>query len=173
MVSDADRTGGVSRRTILMSEATYATYLGGRYELRDRLRNYAAELRDVGIRCTASWLYGTDDLPLPVGAPSVMTLGPEHDHLKRGWGERDADDVRRADSVVIFTDRLEESKRGGAHVEFGIALGLDKHIVVVGPRLNVFHHHPIVEQYETWDEGRAAVVAVAHGGHRRHLLRVM
>jgi len=142
-----------------MRELQYNVYLGGRYELRDALRRYAEELFPQGVGCTASWLWGTSGLPLPVGAPSVMELGPEFDYLKRGWGRQDAYDVARANSVVIFTEGLSGTRRGGAHVEFGIALGLGKHLVLVGDRLNVFHHHPEVEQVATWEEGRRAILA--------------
>ena len=43
------------------------------------------------------------------------------------------DDLAAADTVVSFTSAASGGK-GGRHVEFGLVLGLGKHLVVIGPR---------------------------------------
>jgi len=52
--------------------------------------------------------------------------------------------------VITFTETPRSSNsRGGRHVEFGIALGMRKRAVVIGPRENVFHclPFPYIEWY--------------------------
>ncbi len=62
----------------------------------------------------------------------------------------DAADLAAADCVVSFTEAPRStSSRGGRHVEFGMALGLRKHCVVIGPRENVFHCLPQVAIFRT------------------------
>lgn len=38
------------------------------------------------------------------------------------------------------------------HVEFGYALALEKRMVIIGLRENIFHTHPMVEHYHTFEE---------------------
>ena len=43
--------------------------------------------------------------------------------------------------LLLFTvDPDERTRRGGRHVEYGVALGLGKLTAIVGPRENIFHH---------------------------------
>lgn len=43
-----------------------------------------------------------------------------------------------------------KASRGGRHVEYGIALALEKAVIVVGPQENIFHLLPQVEHYPDW-----------------------
>ncbi len=61
----------------------------------------------------------------------------------------DLDDLRAADTVISFTSEGGGGK-GGRHIEFGLALGLGKRLVIVGPRENVFHTLPDIEWYPSW-----------------------
>lgn len=61
----------------------------------------------------------------------------------------DLEDLRAADTVISFTDEKGGGK-GGRHVEFGVALALEKRLILVGPRENVFHTLPEIEHYPTW-----------------------
>lgn len=114
-----------------------AFYIGARHDRRPwLLRNVAEPLIAAGHEVTSRWLsyndnndrlLDTTDLacnPSAGCAPAMISL----------------EDINRASVVVIFTDKL--STTGGYHVELGYALGLRKTIVVVGPRLNVFHSLP-------------------------------
>jgi hypothetical protein len=40
--------------------------------------------------------------------------------------------------------------KGGRHVEYGLALGLGKRLIICGPRENIFHTLPQVEHYPDW-----------------------
>jgi hypothetical protein len=65
----------------------------------------------------------------------------------------DVEDVSRCDMLIAFTDAPRSgSSRGGRHVELGIAIGLHKQVVIVGPRENLFCHLPQVRQCDTWDK---------------------
>lgn len=66
------------------------------------------------------------------------------------FSKKDLYDVIGADCVISFTEAPKSMpSRGGRHVEFGIGLGMQKRLIVVGHRENVFHHHPNVEFFET------------------------
>ncbi len=67
------------------------------------------------------------------------------------------DDLAAADTVVSFTSAASAGK-GSRHVEFGLVLGLGKHLVVIGPRENVFHTLPVVERHASWEAFLAAGV---------------
>jgi hypothetical protein len=79
------------------------------------------------------------------------------------YAQMDADDVVACDQLVLLTepteDRLFHKRRnsilslttGGKHVEFGIAMALNKPVHVVGEKENIFHYHPVTNMYEDLD----------------------
>ena len=67
------------------------------------------------------------------------------------FGAACVNDVKSADTLVFFSEPSGGGK-GGRHVEFGIALALDKRTVVIGPLENIFHTGPKTERYSTWEE---------------------
>ncbi len=130
-------------------------YLAARFDRLSELNDYADWLRGIGFIIDCRWLTGThqlhpgaEQLDKPTGfenQPDGVTM------LARPFAEDDLEDIRRADILVLFSERSEShSKRGGRHVEFGIALGLGKLLVVIGPRENVFHCLEKVVRFDTW-----------------------
>jgi len=131
-------------------------YLAGRYDRREELKGYADELRALGHTVTSRWLlYGTHVLAsdskyyLDDGVPLAMSF----------FAQEDYEDIKASDALVFFSEPLffseppdTASKRGGRHVEFGMALAWGKRLVIIGPRENVFHCLPQVERYRTWQE---------------------
>lgn len=121
-------------------------YLAGRYGRRQQLREVRKSLVDLGYEVTSSWL--DTDFEGGVGsahAPPEMREKIALTNLK---------DLTRADAVVSFTEEPDstQGKRGGRHVEFGMAVAMNKRLIVIGHRENVFHHLPQVESYPTiWD----------------------
>jgi nucleoside 2-deoxyribosyltransferase len=109
-------------------------YLAGRFSRRDEFNGYADRLRARGFVVDARWLveehewYGERDEAAIIAARSFAT--------------DDLEDVLRADIVLVFTEPVNPGgrNRGGRHVEFGIALGQGKDIIVVGEPENVFHN---------------------------------
>jgi hypothetical protein len=61
--------------------------------------------------------------------------------------------------VVSFTEqpRALNGNRGGRHVEFGLAVALNKRLIVVGYRENLFHWLPQVEFVSSWQEAKQAI----------------
>lgn len=130
-------------------------YLAARYTRRMELRGYADELRAVGHEITSRWLEGDHEL-------DDRGLSAEGSAIERiRFAREDYADVAAAQLIICFTEppRAEPS-RGGRHVEFGVALGLDKSIYVVGPRENVFYCLPWVAVFDRWEDARDAVGAV-------------
>ncbi|KKK88972.1 hypothetical protein LCGC14_2737790 [marine sediment metagenome] len=63
--------------------------------------------------------------------------------------DRDLSGVREADIFIIDTDDIDDT--GGREVELGAALILGKVILHVGPIRNLFHMHPGVRGFNSWD----------------------
>lgn len=117
-------------------------YLAARYSRNPEMRQYAEDLRTLGYDVQAEWITGAHDSATDEAAALI-----------------DYREVAAADLVISFTEPpgpVNGRGRGGRHVEFGLALGLGKRVVVVGYRENVFHHLPAVEFFPTWYD------AIAH-----------
>lgn len=112
-------------------------YLAARYGRRLEIQQYANELLARGHQVIARWLDG---------------LHEAADGDRRRWAQfaqDDLDDIRRCDTVVSFTESGLHP-RGSRHVEFGIALAMEKMLVVIGPVENVFHALPRVLVFPTF-----------------------
>lgn len=122
-----------------------SVYLAAPYSSKEEIRRYAAQLNTLGLEVTAQWL----DEPHAATIP-FTSRDPEE---LREFARRDVDDIARADAFVFFSlDPEQPTKRGGRHVELGIALAMKKRIIVVGPRENIFHFLPEIEVAPTWDQ---------------------
>lgn len=138
-------------------------YLAARYSRREELLGYIGQLREAGHVVNSRWLL--DGPEAHDGAAKVeaatQTMPPE----AAAFALDDYADVFACDLLVAFTEtpRAPSAGRGGRHVEFGIALALGKRLVVVGPRENVFHALPGVEQYWTWAEALARLRRIPAG----------
>jgi hypothetical protein len=103
------------------------------------MRAIGVTLVRAGHTITSSWVGGWHD-----GVP------------ERTSAIEDLHDLLDADCIVAFTEEPTEqvswAARGGRHVEFGIAIAKGKRLCIIGPRENVFHHLPEVEQYATIEE---------------------
>lgn len=112
-------------------------YLASRYDRRFEMLGVTAVLMKAGHDVTSRWIEGRGD-------------GPEVEAVE------DVEDVLRADCILCFTEEPTEhvswAARGGRHVEFGVALAMGKRLCVVGPRENIFHHLPRVEQFRSLDD---------------------
>lgn len=68
---------------------------------------------------------------------------------KTSIAKRCEQEVGDCDLLINIAD--EANVPGGKHVELGIALALNKKIVVLGRKENIFHYHPEVIFCETED----------------------
>ena len=135
----------------VLAAARPTVYLASRYSRREELCGYREELRSAGFEVTSRWLNGehqaADENPGP---------------LARLFAEEDYEDLMRAGVVIAFTEKPRTgASRGGRHVEWGIALAMGKRTLCVGPRENVFHWLPAVEQFDRWPSALAALTGDA------------
>ena len=112
-------------------------YLASRYSRYQEMQQVRDELEKLGHTITSRWIDGDKDLS-----------DSENERIKLAL--RDMEDLYNADTVISFTEELlstnlrSKRSRGGRHIEHGIAIGLCKRTVVVGPRENIYHCLPSV-----------------------------
>ena len=121
-------------------------YLAARYSRNDEMRGVRDVLEAFGHEVTSRWIdqHG-GNLPESI-VEEKLNAEPE---ACAEYALVDVEDLRAADVVVSFTS-ADGGGKGGRHVEYGLALGLGKRLVIVGPRENVFHTLPQVEWYPDW-----------------------
>lgn len=118
-------------------------YLAARYSRKDEMREYADRLQRADHHVTSRWVEVKHN---------VEDIDRERELASR-YALEDSEDLTAADAVVVFTEPpRKELTRGGRHVEFGMALALQKRLFVVGPSENVFYALPQVEVYSSWDQ---------------------
>lgn len=111
-------------------------YIASSYRRMGEMHKHAQKITDAGHTVTSRWVYGgTEGVSQEQGA--IM----------------DFEDVVKSDMLIVFTeDPLEcphDKHSGGYHVETGMALGFNKPVVIIGPRVNIFHHLPHVRVFDT------------------------
>jgi hypothetical protein len=138
-------------------------YLAANFGRREELQGYAAELAAHGITVTSRWLdravnHRRDEL--------IEESATIENHEITQWALEDIGDIAVANVFVQFTG---SGRRGGRHVEFGIALVLARRgkaaalrlsldMLLVGPRENAFHHLPGVMAFPDWPACKAALL---------------
>jgi nucleoside 2-deoxyribosyltransferase len=107
-------------------------YLAGAFERREEMREVRNRLNAFGYTVTSRWIDILDDVN-PIGAADLK----DEVGLMRAndFAIADLHDVYDADLVIMFSG----GGRGGRHIEFGYAVALDKELIIVGERENVFH----------------------------------
>lgn len=132
-------------------------YLAGQYSRRRELAGYAQDLRGIGVEVTSTWLQKGERDAVDDG--HVITAEKDDQIL---WANENLLDVLACDVLVAFSEPEGTLSRGNRHIEFGMALGAGKQLVVVGPREMVFHHLEGVYQYDTWNEALEALNRLIH-----------
>lgn len=138
-------------------------YLAARYSRREELCGYREQLRALGHTVDAVWLNGShqiSDTGNPIGEEGESLVegddGSTNERaakLREKFAIEDMRDVKNCDLLIAFTEEpRSSSSRGGRHVEMGIAIGLGKPILIVGPRENIFCWLPNVRQFDTWKD---------------------
>ncbi|MGA2160093.1 MAG: hypothetical protein ABSG90_12885 [Dehalococcoidia bacterium] len=135
-------------------------YLAARYSRREELCVYRKILQSLGYTVQARWLDGKHQITsegVPIGDNGEALIEAEHsignNELRAKFAQDDWEDVTGADIVINFTEPPRSNhSRGGRHVEYGIALALQKRTFVVGYRENLFHWLPTVDFYKTFSE---------------------
>jgi nucleoside 2-deoxyribosyltransferase len=110
-------------------------YIAGKWDERNLVAGYAKQLVANGFEITWPW-YERE----PPGTTAAVAA------------EFDVRGVRRADTCLFIFER--ELAYKGALVELGMAIALDKRILVVGKGGDscIFAHHPVVEHTSSFEE---------------------
>ena len=122
-------------------------YLAARYSRYPEMQGYAKDLEAMGHVVTSRWILGDHEVRADGKA--------ETDAWAPRWAQEDWEDLQCADCVISFTEApgdVPGRARGGRHVEFGAALALEKQVVVIGTRENVFHWLPQVIFFPAWED---------------------
>src|SRR3990167_1915762 len=132
-------------------------YIAARFERIDEMNTFAEQLRQIGHQVDCRWLTGTHQLH-PGAEQLEGTTGFQDDGqgvtmLAQPFAIDDVEDLKKSDAIIFFSELPESySKRGGRHVEFGMAIAMGKRLFVVGQRENVFHCLPNVRRFNSWHE---------------------
>lgn len=124
-----------------------AVYIAARFSRRPEANALARELQNRGHSITSRWVKPETDHVLPTGISRQA-----EDSERRRFAMEDMDDVRQCDWCISLMEEPRSNTRGGRHIEFGVALALNKKLTIIGPRETVFHHLDDIEQYNTIDE---------------------
>lgn len=118
-------------------------YIAARYGRREEARGLAYILQSFHYRVTSSWLWQVEDEMLYKEGPDAAGR----------FALKDVKEVSESDVLVYLSEKEDNTwGRGGRHVEFGIAVGLDKTIYVIGPMENLFHYLPPVTHCNSIDD---------------------
>lgn len=121
-------------------------YLAARYSRHPELQLYAKDLEKLGHEVTSRWIQGNHEI-------SGISRGNINHKDNERLAREDYFDLFISDQVICFTEPPKSNySRGGRHVEFGLAFALNKKIIIVGHRENVFYFLPEIPFYETWSE---------------------
>jgi hypothetical protein len=137
---------------------TRTIYLATRYNRNDEMRRVRDVLVALSYQVTSRWIDCHAGKYLTSFTTETLNADPEY---CSGVAHHDLEDLRAADTVISFTSGGDG--KGGRHVEFGLAIGLRKRLILVGPREHVFHTLPQVEHFESWDQLVMALTPVYRG----------
>jgi hypothetical protein len=88
----------------------------------------------MGHVCTSRWLDAERE------DPAALSLCAQEDLI----------DIVTADTLVNFTEPPRGNSRGARHCEFGIGVGLNKKLIIVGGKEHAFHFLPEVQCFAAW-----------------------
>lgn len=125
-------------------------YIAGRFSRREEFQGYMHELEARGWTVTSRWLKHSHTL-------DMQTPGAYKDSERAKFAADDLADVVNAEHLLYFTEDFQASRtflarRGGRHVELGVALGVGNLVHLVGPRENIFCYLPVVRWYQDFKE---------------------
>jgi len=129
-------------------------YIASRFSRRHECHDLAKFLIGQGHEITSRWVKPDSDHVKPVGMSEQAA-----DDERNRFAVEDIEDVEACDCMVSLMEQPRGNGRGGRHVEFGYALALRKHMVIIGPKETVFHHLEGIEVHETIEQFKAHVVA--------------
>jgi hypothetical protein len=156
-------------------------YLTSRFSRREELRGYRNQLLALGHEVLGSWLDSSlvldDDAPQSqpgnggggheAGEGSDMSFGDfKNTHklksraeiLRAKVAQTVFAEISDCEGLIAFTD-AENNTHGAALAEFGMALGQNKKLWIVGKRQHVLHYHD-VPCFPTWGDFLTSLAAM-------------
>jgi nucleoside 2-deoxyribosyltransferase len=124
-------------------------YLAARYQRHKEMQDVRNVLEGLGHRVTSRWIDLHCDTPGDFTKSFTKEFLNTYPKNCTFIGERDIEDLNKADIIISFTEEDGSGGKGGRHVEFGYALARGKRLIIVGPRENVFHTLSAIEHYDT------------------------
>ena len=125
-------------------------YLAAGFSRKNEIAEKSQELENLGIKVTSTW-------PWENAAPN-STLDEVGDDYLIFNGRKDLNEILAADALILFTQSpLIPFCRGGRMHEAGFAMGLGKTLLICGPKENIFHYLPEVNQFDTWEQLKATL----------------
>ena len=127
-------------------------YLAAGFSRKQEIAEKSQELENLGIHVVSTWPY--EEMAANDGLNDVT-----EEYLRLN-ARKDVQEIIVADALVLFTQ--EPTKpffRGGRMHEAGFAHGIGKRLLVCGPKENIFHYLPEVEQHDTWEQLKQELVA--------------
>lgn len=121
-------------------------YLAAPWELQADVKRLHEALVDAGFDSIARWLEADSNT------------------YTEAWAWACLEDVRRCDVFMLWNPRQwERTGTGGRHVETGVAIALDKPVIILGARTNIFHVLPGVMLVEISDAATMVARIIASG----------
>ena len=119
-------------------------YLAAGFSRKHEMQDKSSKLERLGYEVISSW-------PWEEIAPTTTLAECTTEHLLK-HGRIDIKEIENCDALLLFTqDPSIPFCRGGRMHEAGYAHALGKHVVVIGPRENIFHYLPEIGWYPTFD----------------------
>jgi hypothetical protein len=110
-------------------------YFAGSFGRKGELQTYRRWWEEAGNICTSRWLATDHEVDFQDDVDQLRYEGEGYN-----FAIEDVDDIRRSEAVVFFSSKNHESKgRGGRHTEFGICLGLELPVFLIGEPECAFH----------------------------------
>ena len=106
--------------------------MAAKFRRRHELQGRRAELTRLGHIVTSRW------------------IDQKEDTENADTAAIDLADIEAADCLLSFSEVPRTEGRGGRHCELGIAIGMNKGVIVIGHREHIFAHLPEVLHFEYW-----------------------
>jgi hypothetical protein len=121
-------------------------YLAADYARKNEMQGCRDIIEGLGHKVTSTWI----DTPNEVESAGIGGKSINLDNMQEcgAYGLTDYSEILQCDTLIQFTTG--EKSRGGRHVEYGIAIGAGKNIIIIGPREHVFHCGSSIRHYPSW-----------------------
>lgn len=112
-------------------------FLSSRFSRRHECHVLGKKLAKFGHKVVSRWTMQNCDHIIPAELSEQAS-----DAERKRFAIEDYHDISDSEWFIVMTNEPRNNGRGGYHVEFGIALAMQKKLTIIGPRENIFHHWP-------------------------------